>query len=90
VLRRSPSGGGCSPGASTCACGASHARGCTSLFSYTAKRADLLRSAAELFDVIGRGVVRIEIGQTYPMRDVQQAHRDLQERRTVGSTVLLP
>jgi NADPH2:quinone reductase len=60
------------------------------LFSYTAKRADLLRSAAELFDVIGRGVVRIEIGQTYPMRDVQQAHRDLQERRTVGSTVLLP
>jgi NADPH2:quinone reductase len=60
------------------------------LFSYTAKRAELLRSAAELFDVIGRGVVRIEIGQTYPMRDVQQAHRDLGERRTVGSTVLLP
>ncbi len=60
------------------------------LFSYTAKRADLLRSAAELFDVIGRGIVRIEIGQTYPMRDVQQAHRDLQERRTIGSTVLLP
>jgi NADPH2:quinone reductase len=60
------------------------------LFSYTAKRADLLKSAAELFDVIGRGIVRIEIGQTYPMRDVQQAHRDLQDRRTVGSTVLLP
>jgi NADPH2:quinone reductase len=60
------------------------------LFSYTARRADLLRSAAELFDVIGRGVVRIEIGQTYPMRDVQQAHRDLQDRRTTGSTVLLP
>jgi NADPH2:quinone reductase len=60
------------------------------LFSYTAKRADLLKSAAELFDVIGRGIVRIEIGQTYPMRDVQQAHRDLEDRRTVGSTVLLP
>ncbi len=60
------------------------------LFSYTAKRSDLLKSAAELFDVIGRGIVRIEIGQTYPMRDVQQAHRDLNERRTVGSTVLLP
>ena len=60
------------------------------LFSYVAKRADLLRSAAELFGVIGRGIVRIEIGQTYPMRDVQQAHRDLQDRRTVGSTVLLP
>jgi len=60
------------------------------LFAYIARRADLLKSAAELFDVIGRGVVRIEIGQTYPMRDVQQAHRDLQDRRTVGSTVLLP
>jgi NADPH2:quinone reductase len=60
------------------------------LFSYVSKRADLLRSAAELFDVIGRGIVRIEIGQTYPMRDVQQAHRDLQDRRTIGSTVLLP
>ena len=60
------------------------------LFAYTARRADLLKSAAELFDVIGRGVVRIEIGQTYPMSDVQQAHRDLQDRRTVGSTVLLP
>jgi NADPH2:quinone reductase len=60
------------------------------LFSYTARRADLLRSAAELFDVTGRGLVRIEIGQTYPMRDVQQAHRDLQDRRTTGSTVLLP
>jgi NADPH2:quinone reductase len=60
------------------------------LFSYVARRADLLRSAHELFDVIGRGLVRIEIGQTYALRDAQQAHRDLQERRTVGSTVLLP
>ena len=60
------------------------------LFAYIARRVDLLKSAAELFDVIGRGIVRIEIGQTYPMSDVQQAHRDLQDRRTVGSTVLLP
>ncbi|HEX5650206.1 MAG TPA: quinone oxidoreductase [Steroidobacteraceae bacterium] len=60
------------------------------LFSYVTRRAELLRSAKELFDVVGRGVVRIEIGQTYALRDVQQAHRDLQERRTVGSTVLLP
>jgi dihydroorotate dehydrogenase len=51
---------------------------------------DLLRTAREVFEVIGRGVVRIEIGQTYAMRDVQQAHRDLQSRRTIGSTVLLP
>jgi NADPH2:quinone reductase len=60
------------------------------LFSYTSTRSELLKSARELFGVIGRGVVRIEIGQTYAMRDVQQAHRDLQSRRTTGSTVLLP
>jgi NADPH2:quinone reductase len=60
------------------------------LFHYVARRADLLRSARELFEMVGRGRVRIEIGQTYALRDVQQAHRDLQERRTVGSTVLLP
>lgn len=60
------------------------------LFSYVTRRADLLRAAAELFGLIGRGVLRVEIGQTYALRDVQQAHRDLQERRTVGSTVLLP
>jgi len=60
------------------------------LFSYTSTRSDLLRTAREVFEVIGRGVVRIEIGQTYAMHDVQQAHRDLQSRRTIGSTVLLP
>jgi NADPH2:quinone reductase len=60
------------------------------LFSYLSKRTDLLKSAHELFEVIGRGIVRIEIGQTYPMSDVQQAHRDLQDRRTIGCTVLLP
>lgn len=60
------------------------------LFNYITRRADLLRSAQELFEVIGRGIVRIEIGQTYALHDAQQAHRDLQERRTVGSTVLLP
>ncbi len=60
------------------------------LFHYAAKRSDLERGAKELFEVIGSGAVRIEIGQTYPLRDVAQAHRDLEGRRTVGSTVLLP
>jgi NADPH2:quinone reductase len=60
------------------------------LFHYIAKRSDLERGARELFDVIGRGVVRIEIGQTYPLEDVVQAHRDLEARRTTGSTVLIP
>jgi NADPH2:quinone reductase len=60
------------------------------LFHYTARRADLERGARELFDVVGRGVVRIEIGQTYALQDVAQAHRDLEARRTIGSTVLIP
>ena len=60
------------------------------LFSYVNRRNALLRSARELFEVVGSGAVRIEIGQTYALRDVQQAHRDLEARRTVGSTVLLP
>ena len=60
------------------------------LFHYIARRAELARAARELFDVIGSGAVRIEIGQTYPLQDVAQAHRDLESRRTVGSTVLIP
>ncbi len=60
------------------------------LFHYIARRADLERSARELFDVIGKGVVRIEIGQTHALQDVARAHRDLEGRRTVGSTVLIP
>jgi len=60
------------------------------LFHYIARRADLVRACRELFDVIGSGVVRIEIGQTYALQDVAQAHRDLEGRRTVGSTVLIP
>jgi len=60
------------------------------LFHYIARRAELERGARELFDVIGRGAARIEIGQTYALQDVAQAHRDLEARRTVGSTVLIP
>jgi NADPH2:quinone reductase len=60
------------------------------LFHYIARRADLDRAARELFSVIGRGAVRIEIGQTYALQDAAQAHRDLEARRTIGSTVLIP
>jgi len=60
------------------------------MFHYVARRADLERAARELFEVIGRGAVRIEIGQTYALQDVAQAHRDLAARRTIGSTVLIP
>lgn len=60
------------------------------LMSYTAKRADLIRSAAELFEVVTSGAVRIEVNQTYQLKDAPQAHRDLEARKTTGSTVLLP
>ncbi|MBI4191378.1 MAG: quinone oxidoreductase, partial [Betaproteobacteria bacterium] len=61
-----------------------------SLFGYTAKRADLLKAAQELFSVVKKKAVRISINQTYPLREAAQAHRDLEARKTTGSTILLP
>jgi len=61
-----------------------------SLMAYTAKRADLVNAAAELFEVVTKGVVRIEVNQTYALKDAAQAHRDLEGRKTTGSTILLP
>lgn len=58
--------------------------------AYTAKREDLVAMADELFDVVGSGKVRIEVNQRYLLKDAMQAHRDLEARRTTGSTVLLP
>jgi NADPH:quinone reductase len=60
------------------------------LFTYIAKRADLLQTAQELFDVVGSGQVKIEVNQTYALQDAAQAHIDLEARKTTGSTVLLP
>ncbi|RFC62357.1 quinone oxidoreductase [Fulvimarina endophytica] len=59
-----------------------------SLFNYTATRAELLDCANNLFDVVKSGAVKIEIGQTYPLSEAVQAHRDLQGRKTTGQTVL--
>ena len=61
-----------------------------SLMTYTAKREDLLAHARDLFDVVASGAVTISIGQTYPLEDAARAHHDLEQRRTKGSTVLLP
>ncbi len=60
------------------------------LMHYTAQRRDLLASAADLFDVVAIGAVNIEVRQTYPLAETAQAHRDLEGRKTTGSTVLLP
>lgn len=60
------------------------------LMTYTAKRADLVASARALFEVVLKGAVTIEINQRYPLRDAAQAHRDLEARKTTGSTLLMP
>ncbi|MGK2944629.1 MAG: quinone oxidoreductase family protein [Desulfuromonadales bacterium] len=60
------------------------------LMTYTARRDDLLASAAELFEVVQSGAVKIEVKQTYPLSEAAQAHRDLEARKTTGSTVLIP
>ncbi|MGH8501090.1 MAG: quinone oxidoreductase family protein [Gammaproteobacteria bacterium] len=60
------------------------------LMTYTARRTDLLATASELFEVVGRGEVRIEIGRSFALRDARDAHRALESRETAGSTVLLP
>ncbi len=60
------------------------------LVNYTSKREDLLAAARELFAVVKKGAVRITINQRYPLREAAQAHRDLEARKTTGSTVLLP
>ena len=60
------------------------------LFNYTATREDLEATAQDLFDVVSSGAVKIEIHQTYPLKDAAAAHRDLEGRKTTGSTILLP
>jgi NADPH2:quinone reductase len=60
------------------------------LNTYAAKRDDLVAGANDLFDVVKSGKVRIEIAQRYPLKDAAQAHRDLEARKTTGSTILVP
>lgn len=60
------------------------------LGNYTATREDLLTATRELFAVVKKGAVKITINQRYPLREAAQAHRDLEARKTTGSTVLLP
>ena len=60
------------------------------LANYIASREDLDLSASRLFAMVDSGQVQIEVNQRYPLDDVERAHRDLEGRRTTGSTVLLP
>ena len=61
-----------------------------SLMVYTSRREDLETGAKELFDVVKSGQVKIEINQTYALKDAARAHRDLESRKTTGSSVLMP
>lgn len=58
--------------------------------SYQSTRAEVEAAAEALFDVVLRGVVRVEVRQRYALTDVARAHADLEGRRTTGATVLLP
>jgi NADPH2:quinone reductase len=60
------------------------------LFSYTAARSDLEAMAADLFGMVVSKKIRIDINQRYALKDVAQAHRDLEARKTTGSTILVP
>ena len=60
------------------------------LFTHIATREATQAMADELFAVVGSGQVKIRIDQRYPLAEVAQAHRDLEARKTTGSTVLLP
>jgi len=60
------------------------------LADYVATREELELSARRVMDVVGSGVVQVQIGQVYDLRDAAMAHRDLEARRTVGALVLRP
>lgn len=60
------------------------------LVSYTGKRDDLVATAKDLFDVVASGKVKIEVNHRYPLKDAAQAQRDLEARKTTGSTILIP
>ncbi len=55
-----------------------------------AKTADLRRNCAHFFDLVGRGIIKIEISKTYPLADAVQAHHDVEAGRATGSLLLNP
>jgi NADPH2:quinone reductase len=60
-----------------------------SLGDYTASTQEYRDSAAALFDVIRSGAVKITVNQRYALKDAAQAHRDLESRKTTGSSILM-
>jgi NADPH:quinone reductase-like Zn-dependent oxidoreductase len=60
------------------------------LFHYTANAEDLRTISGNVFDMLGRGVLKVAINQRYALADAAQAHRDLESRRTTGASILVP
>ncbi len=60
------------------------------IMTHLADRDRYLGMTRDLFDVVGSGAVRVEIGQSYPLSEATRAHQDLEGRRTMGSSVLIP
>jgi len=60
------------------------------LFDFIDTPARLAEACNELFQVISDGVVKIQVNQRYPLSEAAQAHRDIEARKTTGSTVLIP
>ncbi|HEY7639684.1 MAG TPA: quinone oxidoreductase [Steroidobacteraceae bacterium] len=60
------------------------------LFHYIPTRATLVRAATEMFDLVAKSVIGVQIGQDYPLQDAARAHVDLEARKTIGATVLVP
>jgi NADPH2:quinone reductase len=60
------------------------------LMSYVGKREELVAAANELFGHVIAGRIKVGARQTYPLKEAAQAHRDLESRKTTGSTVLVP
>ena len=60
------------------------------LFHYIPTRATLMRAASEMFDLVAKSVLGVQVGQVYPLQDAARAHVDLEARRTIGATVLIP
>jgi NADPH2:quinone reductase len=58
--------------------------------TYTATPADFRHSAGRVIDMVTEGSLKIEVHQTYPLKEAAEAHRALEGRRTTGSTVLIP
>jgi NADPH2:quinone reductase len=60
------------------------------LSSFTADVTIMRAAAAELFDMVARGILKIEISRSYTLHDAATAHRDIENRKSVGSMLLLP